>query len=144
MPLFKRESAPKPPPEISIDLPSGEVVERGTRATLLQGKAAIKGTLFLTNRRIMFEAERGEARWLTVPYAEVRSSGVFPAPNIAMGRPGRRAPCLFVETTKGEHVWLNFGDKDQQEWAPVIEAHAAAAVSDAAASEESLPTGSSN
>jgi hypothetical protein len=130
MPLFKRTSAPKPPPEISIDLPSGEGVERGARATLLQGKAAIKGTLFLTNRRIMFEAERGDTRWLVVPYGEVRSAGVFPAPNVAMGRPGRRPPCLFIETTKGEHVWLSFGDKEQREWTPLIEQYAAAARED--------------
>ena len=80
MPLFKRSTPPKPPPAISIDLPPGEEVERGTRATLLHGKASHRGVLFMTNRRLMFEAGKGEARWLVVPYAEVKAASVFPAP----------------------------------------------------------------
>jgi hypothetical protein len=132
MPLFGRKSKseptpPKPPPPISIDLPPGEEVERGTAAELLQGKQSIKGTLFMTNRRLLFEAKKGDARWMVVPFDEVRATGLFPAPGMTMGMPSSRRQCLFVETTKGEQVWWDFAEKEEREWLPLVQQHLAAA-----------------
>jgi hypothetical protein len=118
MPLFRR--TPKPAPPIPVDLPSGEACDRGIKATLIQGKAVIKGSLYLTNRRLMFYADRGEARWMTVPFDEVKSAGIYPAPRATMGAPGASAPSFFVETTKGEHVWWSFDQKTQGEWLPLV------------------------
>ena len=125
MRIFKRSSetkAPKPPPAISIELPPGEEIERGVNAELIQSGRGIDGTLFMTNRRLMFEAKKGDARWLTVPYAEMKSAGLYPAPSTTMGIPSNRRQCLFVETTAGEHVWWNFGDKEEREWLPIVQA----------------------
>ena len=118
MPIFRR--APKPAPPIPADLPAGEECDRSLRATLLQGKTAIKGSLYLTNRRVMFYADRGDARWLIVPFGEVRNCGVFPAPRAAMGAPGASPRALFIETTSGEHVWYSFDQKAQDEWLALI------------------------
>ncbi|HZP56202.1 MAG TPA: hypothetical protein VFC53_01450 [Dehalococcoidia bacterium] len=134
MPLFRR--TPKPPPEIPIELPSGEHVDRGTRATLLQGKLALKGALWMTNRRLLFYAERGDARWMVVPFAEVRSAGLYPAPGMTMGAPLSRRQCLCVETAQGEQVWWDFGERDEREWIEDVRARAAAA-RDAAVSDAS-------
>lgn len=125
MPLFRRK--PKPPPRISIELPSGEVVERAVVAELLRGKIAMRGALFMTNRRLMFEAKRGDARWMIVPYGEVKSAGLYPAPNLHLGAPAGRRQCLHIETTKGEQVWWDFGERDEREWLPVVQAKAEAA-----------------
>ena len=125
MPIFRRSSKPKepkPPPKISIDLPAGEEVERGVSAELIQSGRGIDGTLFMTNRRLMFEAKKGDARWMIVPYAEMRAVGLYPAPSSTMGVPSNRRQCLFVETTQGEHVWWNFGDKEEREWLPLVQA----------------------
>lgn len=123
MPLFRR--APKPVPRPSSELPSGEEVERGTSATLLQGKDAIKGTLFMTNRRLLFEAKKvkGDARWMVVPYEEARSAGLHRGPGATMGLPSSRKQCLFVETTKGEQVWWDFNEREEREWLPLVQAH---------------------
>jgi hypothetical protein len=129
MPIFSRK--PKPPPPMSIDLPSGEEVERAVAAELLRGRTAMKGALFMTNRRLMFEAQRGEARWLIVPYGEVQSAGLYPAPTLHLGGPPSRRQCLCIETTKGEQVWWDFGEKDEREWLPLVQAHAAAAAAGA-------------
>jgi len=125
MPLFKR--APKPAPPIAIDLPQGETCDRSIKATLLQGKAAMKGSLYLTNRRLLFCADRGEARWMVVPFDEVKSAGVYPAPRATMGAPGASAPALFIETTRGEHVWWAFDRKTQDEWLPIVRERVASA-----------------
>jgi hypothetical protein len=125
MPIFRR--APQPAPPIPADLPPGEECDRSLRATLLQGKAAIKGALYLTNRRLMFYADRGDARWLIVPFDEVKSAGLYPAPRTAMGAPGRAARALFIETTRGEQVWCAFDQKAQDEWLAVIRERAGAA-----------------
>ncbi len=125
MRLFGRK--PNMPPRPSAELPSGEEVERAARATLLQGKAAIKGTLFLTTRRLMFEAKQGDARWMIVPYGEVKSAGLFPWPRATMGAPSSRQQCLVIETTKGEHVWWDFGAREEREWLPIVQEHARAA-----------------
>ena len=120
MPLFKRKARPAPP--IPPDaLKSGEEVERSARATLLQGKTAINGGLYMTNRRLLFHAEKGDARWLIVPYDEIKSSGIYAAPRTAMGAPGVRAHCLFVETTKDEHVWWDFADDEERAWLPIVQ-----------------------
>ena len=120
MPLFRRK--PRPPPAISIELPSGEEVERAVAAELLRGKSVLKGALFLTNRRLMFEAQRGDARWLTVPYDEVKSAGLYPAPSPHLGGPPSRRQCLCIETTNGEQVWWDFAEKDEREWLPLVQA----------------------
>jgi hypothetical protein len=133
MPLFGRKSRPVGPP--SHDLPSGEEVERAVRAELLHGKSVISGSLFLTNRRMLFEAEKGDARWLSVPFGEVKSAGLYRWPRATMGNPASGHLCLAVETTKGEQVWWNFGDRDEQEWLPLVQqrAEAARAATDSAA-----------
>ena len=120
MPLFGRKAKPPPPP--SKDLPPGEEVERSVKATLLYGRQALDGALYLTNRRLVFEAKKGEQRWMTVPFDEIASAGLFPAPGATMGMPSSRRQCLFVETTKGEQVWWDFGEKDEREWLPLVQA----------------------
>ena len=86
----------------------------------------------MTNRRLMFEAQRGDARWMIVPYDEVKSAGLYPAPGPHLGGPPSRRQCLCIETTKGEQVWWDFGEKDEREWLPLVQAHATAAAGDAA------------
>jgi hypothetical protein len=107
-----------PPPAAA--LAPGEEVRRSVRATLLQGKAHIDGHLYLTDRRLLFEAKKGEARYLVVPAQEVKAAGVYPAPGPTMGMPSSRRACLFVETTKGEHVWWDFTGADESEWLPDV------------------------
>ena len=124
MPLFRRKPKPLPPP--SVELPAGEEVERATKATLLYTKQSIDGVLHMTNRRLMFEAKKGEARWMIVPYTEVRSAGLFPWPGASMGMPSSRNQCLVLQTTDGEQVWWDFGEKDEREWLPLVQARIAA------------------
>lgn len=134
MPLFRRK--PKPPPTLDIDLPPGEVYERGARATMLQGKTPMRGTLYMTDRRLLFQAEKGEARWLSVPFDEVRSAGLYAPPRVTMGAPGGGALSLFIETTKGEHVWWSFDRKEQNAWLAIVRERAAAAAREGASEEE--------
>jgi hypothetical protein len=122
VPLFKRK--PKPPqslPAPTEGLQAGEEVERNTKATLLQGKQAIDGVLHMTNRRLMFQANKGEARWMIVPYEEITSAGVYPWHRSEFGGPSSRSRCLVVETTVGEQVWWDFGDQEK-EWLPFVQA----------------------
>lgn len=121
MPIFRRK--PKAPPAISIELPTGEEIERAVSAELLRGKQVLQGALFMTNRRLMFEARSGEARWMIVPYAEVKSAGLYPAPNPHLGGAPSRRQCLCVETSNGEQVWWNFADKDEREWLLLVQAN---------------------
>jgi hypothetical protein len=44
-----------------------------------------------------------------------------------MGAPMSRRQCLFVETTKGEQVWWDFGANDEREWLPLVQRHAESA-----------------
>jgi len=123
LPWPRRSSKPKPlvqAPPPAAELAPGEEVRRSVRATLLQGKAQIHGHLYLTGRRLLFEAKKGEARYLVVPWGEVKSAGVYPAPGPTMGMPSSRRACLFVETTKGEHVWWDFAGADEAEWLPDV------------------------
>lgn len=119
MPLFGRKPKVLPPP--SAALPSGEEVERAVEATLLQGKIAVKGRLYLTNRRLVFEAKKGETRWMVVPFAEVKSAGLYPWPHVPMGMPSSRRQCLVVQTTSDEQVWWDFGERDEREWLPLVQ-----------------------
>jgi hypothetical protein len=119
VPLFKRTPKPLPPP--SEGLRAGEAVERATKATLLQGKQAIKGVLHMTDRRLLFEAEKGDARWMIVPYAEMVKAGIYPWQHMEFGGPSSRARCLVIETTAGEQVWWDFGD-DEKTWLPLVQA----------------------
>jgi hypothetical protein len=114
MPIFSRK--PKPPPELPVQLPIGERCDRATRATLTQGKQTMSGALYMTNQRLMFYASKGEARWLVVPFGEVKSAGVYPSPRGHVGAPQAGGPALFIETTKGEHIWLAFDRKEQDAW----------------------------
>jgi hypothetical protein len=127
MPLFRR-SPPKPP---SVDLPDGELVEQSVTATLLQGKDALKGTLHLTDRRLLFEARKGDARWMSVPFKEMQKVALYPAPGYAMGVPGSRAQCLWVETAAGEQVWWDFNAKAEQEWLAIVKSRVPAATGEA-------------
>jgi hypothetical protein len=111
----------------SAPLPPGEEVEQATKATLLYGKAAMKGVLHMTNRRLLFEAQKGDAKWMSVPYAEITSSGLYPWPGATMGMPSSRQQCLVVETKKGEQVWWDFGERDEKEWLPLVQQHVTAA-----------------
>jgi hypothetical protein len=122
VPLFKRKPKPqKPLPPPSAGLREGEVVERATKATLLQGKQAINGVLHMTDRRLMFEAEKGDARWMIVSYDEMKSVGIYPWQHLgAYGGPSSRSRCLVVETTAAEQVWWDFSD-DEKEWLPFIQ-----------------------
>jgi hypothetical protein len=124
MRLFGRKPKPLRPP--SVELPSGEEVERATKATLLYGKQTIKGILHMTNRRLLFEAEKGDTKWMVVPFDEVKSAGLFPAPGVTMGAPSGRRQLLAIETTKGEQVWWDFGEKEEREWVPLVQAKARA------------------
>ncbi len=120
MPLFGRKPKPLPPP--SVDLPAGEEIERATKATLLYTRQAVDGVLHMTNRRLMFEARKGDAKWLIVPYAEVKSAGLYAWPGASMGRPSSRSQCLVLQTTDGEQVWWDFGEKEEREWLPLVQA----------------------
>ena len=102
-------------------------MERGVRAALLQGKSALDGTLFLTNIRLLFEAKKGDARWMSVPFDEIRSAGLYPWPRATMGAPRSRQQCLCIETTIGEQVWWDFEAKAEREWLPLVQQKAAAA-----------------
>jgi hypothetical protein len=128
MPLFGRK--PKPPRPPSVEMPAGEEIERSTKATLLYGKEALKGALYLTNKRLMFEAEKGDTRWMIVPFAEMKSVGLYPWPGATMGMPSSRQQCLVVETTKGEQVWWDFGEKEEREWQPLVQARVTAPSTD--------------
>jgi len=130
MPLFRRKPRPVPPP--AAELPSGEEVERSVEATLIHGKAAMRGALYMTNRRLLFEARTGDARWMIVPYAEVKSAGLYPRPNMPMGAHRLGGRCLVVETTAGEHVWWDFGEREEGEWLPLVRERAAAAAAEPA------------
>jgi hypothetical protein len=120
MPLFGRKAKPPPPP--SEGLQPGEIVERATKATLLQGKQALDGVLHMTDRRLMFEAKKGDTRWMIVPYTEIASAGLFAWPGASMGLPSSRQQCLVVETTLGEQVWWDFGEKEERAWLPLLQA----------------------
>jgi GRAM domain-containing protein len=128
VPLFRRRPRPAPPP--STELPSGEEIERSVEATLIQGRSALRGALYMTNRRLLFEARAGDTRWMIVPWAEVKSAGLFPRPNMPMGPHRLGTRCLVVETTAGEHVWWDFGERDEAEWLPAVQQRAAAASAD--------------
>lgn len=120
MPLFRRK--PKEIGRPSAPLPPDEAVERGTEATLLQGKEAMKGRLWLTNYRLLFEAKKGRARWMVVPFKEVRSAGLYPWSRGGLGGgPASRQQCLMVETTLGEQVWWDFGEQEEREWLPLVQ-----------------------
>ena len=123
MPLFGRKPKPLPPPGAA--LPAGEEVERAVRATLLYGKDRIKGILHMTNRRLLFEAPKGDARWMSVPYGEVKSAGLYPWPGAPMGLPSSLGQCLVVETTRGEQVWWDFDERAEREWLPLVQAKSA-------------------
>ena len=64
---------------------------------------------------------------MIVPYEEVKSAGLFPAPNPHLGGPPSRRQCLYIETIKGEHVWWDFAEKEEREWLPLVQAKVAAA-----------------
>lgn len=125
MPLFGRKPRPLPPP--SQPLPDGELVERAVKATLLYAGRDIDGVLHMTNRRLVFEAHKGDAKWMLVPYADVRATGLYPAPGLAMGAPRSRRQCLMVQTEQGEQVWWDFGEREEREWLPLVQERVAAA-----------------
>ncbi len=128
MPLFKR----KPPPLEQVappaDLQAGETVERSLKAALLLGTDTIKGALYMTNRRLMFEAEKGEAKWMIVPYTEIREAGLYRWHHAPMGRSSLNQ-CLCIVTTKAEQVWWDFEEHAEREWLPLVQAHVATAAS---------------
>ena len=110
----------------STELPAGEEVERAVKATLLQGKASIPGTLFLTNRRLLFEAKTGDARWMVVPFDEIASVGLHRAALRSFGPGSSRNQCFVVITDKDEQVWWDFNNREEKEWLPLVEQRIAA------------------
>ncbi len=124
MPLFKRKPGPVnalgPP---SMEMPAGEGIERSEKATLLQGPSArIRGALYMTNRRLVFEAEKGEAKWMIVAYDEIREAGLYRWHHAPMGRSSLNQ-CLCVVTTKGEQVWWDFDEGAEREWVVMVVGH---------------------
>lgn len=113
----------KPP---SVDLPAGETIERSVKATLLQGTVKVNGALYLTNRRVMFESEKGEARWMIVPFDEMREAGLYRWHHAPMGRSSLNQ-CLCVVTTKGEQVWWDFDEHAEREWVEELRGRVASA-----------------
>lgn len=109
----------------SVEMPSGETIERSIKATLLQGTAKVNGALYLTNRRLMFESEKGEARWMIVPFEEMREAGLYRWHHAPMGRTSLNQ-CLCVVTTKGEQVWWDFDERAEREWVEVLQGRVAA------------------
>ena len=125
MPIFKRNPKPRtpnrlPPPE--MDLPDGEAIEYSEKATLLHGTAKISGRLYMTNRRVIFQADQGEAKWMIVPYDEVREAGLYRWHHAPMGRSSLNQ-CLCLVTTKGEQVWYDFNEQAEREWLPAVQSH---------------------
>jgi len=124
MPLFKRKPRPvnalAPP---SMEMPAGEEIERSEKATLLQGpEARIRGGLYMTNGRLVFEAEKGEAKWMIVAYDEIREAGLYRWHHAPMGRSSLNQ-CLCVVTTKGEQVWWDFDEGAEREWMVLVQGH---------------------
>ena len=122
MRLFRRKPKPVAPPE---ELRPHETVERSVKATLLYGKEAKRGALHMTSERLLFEAEKGDARWLSVPYEDLREAGLYRWPGTAMGIPSSRQQCLVVQTAQSEQVWWDFDGED--EWLPLVRARIPAA-----------------
>jgi hypothetical protein len=131
IPFFGRKDGqpmqPKSMAPPSEPLPPGEEVEQATKATLLYGKNAMQGVLHMTNRRLLFEAKKGDTKWMSVPYGEITSSGLYPWPGATMGMPSSRQQCLVVETAQGEQVWWDFGERDEREWLPLVQQHVTSA-----------------
>lgn len=116
MKIFGKGRPPDPP----RGLADGEPVERSVKATLLYGKERKKGALHLTDRRLMFEADRGDARYMVVPFVEMKSVGLYPWPGAPMGLPSSLRQCLVVETDAGEQVWWDFNEKEERAWLPLV------------------------
>ena len=124
MPLFKRK--PHRPtnrlPAPDMDLPDGEAIEYSEKATLLHGTDKVPGALYMTNRRLIFQAQKGEAKWMIVPYTEVREAGLYRWHHAPMGRTSLNQ-CLCLVTTKGEQVWYDFNEDAERAWLPLLQAH---------------------
>ena len=144
MPIFRRK--PKEPPTLervpspAMDLPSGETIERSVKATLLLGTDKLAGRLYMTDRRLLFEANAGtgpggDARYMSVPYDEMREAGLYRWHHAPMGRSSLNQ-CLCAVTTKGEQVWWDFGEHEEQEWLPLVQAHITSQTTQAAQSAE--------
>jgi hypothetical protein len=103
------------PPPCNAPLAEGETVVRGQRCTLLYGRERKRGVLHLTDRRVIFQAERGDARWLIIPLEDVARAGAYRTP-------GGAAFQLWVETANGEHAPFAMARADAQAWAKAIEA----------------------
>jgi hypothetical protein len=114
-----------------MELPSGETIERSVKATLLLGTDKLPGRLYMTNRRLLFEADKGEARYMSVPYHEMREAGLYRWHHAPMGRSSLNQ-CLCAVTTKGEQVWWDFGEHEEQEWLPLVQGHIASQAEPAA------------
>ncbi len=102
------------PPSCNAPLADGEAVLRGQRCVLVYRRERKRGALHLTNRRLMFEADRGDARWLIIPLDEISRAGAYRAP-------ASTAYQLWVETTKGEQAPFAMSRRDAEAWAQAIE-----------------------
>lgn len=138
LPWSNRPPRAIPPPEEG--LLAGESVERGVDAVLLQGKAEISGQLWLTDRRLLFRARKGEARWMIVPFTQARAAGLYPWPRATMGAPRSRQQCLYVETDVGEQVWWDFNEAEERTWLPIVQSRIEAARAAAALEDDDRPS----
>ncbi len=104
---------PNPPP-CNAPLSEGEAVLRGQPCALQYGRERKRGVLHLTNRRLIFEAERGDARWLIIPLDEVARAAAYRDMASTAFR-------LWVETTQGEQAPFLMPRRDAESWARAID-----------------------
>jgi hypothetical protein len=102
-------------PPCNAPLAEGETILRGQRSVLVYGRERKRGALHLTTRRLIFEADRGGARWLIIPLEEVARAGAYRSP-------GSAACQLWIETTKGEQAPFAMSRDQAQSWVEAIEA----------------------
>lgn len=103
----------KEAPACNAPLETGEAIIRAQRCVLIYGRERKPGALHLTSRRLVFEADRGDARWLIVPRDEISSAGAY-----RLRAPG--AFHLWIRTAKGEEVVFALSRRDAEAWAEAI------------------------
>lgn len=102
------------PPSCNAPLAEGETILRGQRCVLVYGRERKRGALHLTVHRLIFEADRGDARWLIIPLEEVARAGAYRA----LALTGYQ---LWVETADGEHAPFAMSRRDAEVWARAVE-----------------------
>lgn len=101
-------------PACNAPLVEGETILRGQWCVLVYGRERKPGVLHLTDRRLIFEADRGDARWLIIPLDEVSRAGAYRA----LGSTGYQ---LWIETANGEHAPFAMSRRDAEAWVRAVE-----------------------